>query len=156
MSSSLAVLPNPMDRERRVAELEDELVQTREALRQERLKNTQSTQALQGVVELRRALSPLYQALRRVFEEMNVEGVVEVTPAVDDRKRAVWEAWKMRMPGITARIIDALLLHGSLTQTQLRIHAQCARSSVPNAVMALNRAGLINKDAGGRISLKQL
>ncbi len=150
MSSSLAILPNPHDR---IRDLEAELVETREALRQERLRATQNTQAVR---EMRTVLLPLYNALRRLFDEMESNGIAEVATPVDDRKRAVWDAWKQRMPGIPARIIDALLLHGALTQTQLRIHAQCARSSVPNAVLALNRAGLINKESGGRISLKQL
>jgi hypothetical protein len=151
--SSLAVLPNPHEQ---IAELRRQLADVQDALREERAKNAQGAAA---VTELRRQLSPLYNGLRAVFGEMEAIGMGEVAAqggGIDPRKRAVWDAWKQRMPGIPSKIIDALLLHGALTQTQLRIHAQCARSSVPNAVMQLNRAGLINKDSGGRISLKEL
>jgi len=148
--SSLAVLPNPHEQ---IAELRRQLADAQEDLRQERSKNAQGAAA---VAELRRQLSPLYNGLRAVFGEMEALGVAETATGTDPRKRAVWDAWKTKMPGIPSKMIDALLLHGGLTQTQLRIHAQCARSSVPNAVMQLNRAGLINKDSGGRISLKEL
>ena len=33
---------------------------------------------------------------------------------LDPRKAAVWEDWKRKMPGIPARFIDALMLHGEL------------------------------------------
>lgn len=161
--SSLAVMPTLhefADRikklERQLEERNRQLEEAQDDLRAERSKNAQGAAA---VAELRRQLSPLYNGLRAVFGEMDALGVAEVAAqggGVDPRKRAVWDAWKQRMPGIPSKMIDALLLHGALTQTQLRIHAQCARSSVPNAVMQLNRAGLINKDSGGRISLKEL
>ena len=150
--SSLAVLPDRQQQQ--IESLRQALAAAEEELRQERAKNAQGAAA---VAELRRVLSPLYNGLRIVFGQMEEMGMAEPADRHDPRKRAVWEAWKAKMPGIPTKIIDALLLHGALTQTQLRIHAQCARSSVPNAVMQLNRAGLINKSADGRkISLKEL
>ena len=74
---------------------------------------------------------------------------------MDPRKAAVWEDWKRKMPGNPAKFIDALMLHGELTQTQLRLHAKCAQGSVAGVVSQLYKAGLISKN-GGRISLKEL
>jgi hypothetical protein len=157
--SSLAVVPNHL--QQRIDALEHELAnRTRQLESAEealRAANALHVQVTEGSRDLRRVLLPLYTALQKVFGEIDVMSVPEAAaPTVDNRKRAVWEAWKTKLPGIPAKMIDALLVHGALNQTQLRIHAQCARSSVPNAVMALNRAGLINKSGDGKISLKEL
>jgi hypothetical protein len=150
--STLAVLPDRQQQQ--IESLRQALAAAEEELRQERAKNAAG---FEGIRDLRRALQPLFSALQKIYGEIEaVGGSSEPSTGADPRKRAVWEAWKTKMPGIPTKIIDALLLHGALTQTQLRIHAQCARSSVPNAVMQLNRAGLINKSADGKISLKEL
>lgn len=149
--SSLAVLPNPHEQ---IADLRRQLADVQEDLRQERSKNAQGAAA---VAELRRVLTPLYGGLRAVFGEMEALGVAEVAaPGGDPRKRVVWEAWKQRLPGIPSKMIDALLVHGALNRTQLRIHAGCARSSIPNAIGTLYRAGVIDKRGDGKISLKEL
>jgi len=131
-----------------------QLAEVEEALRQERGKNAMIEA---GVAQLRTALSPLYQGLCRVFGEIDAMGVEisGVDSGMDPRKAAVWEDWKHKMPGIPARFIEALMLHGELTQTQLRLHAKCAQGSVAGVVSQLWKAGLINKN-GGRISLKEL
>jgi hypothetical protein len=150
--STLAVLPDRQQQQ--IESLRQALAAAEEELRQERAKNAAG---FEGIRDLRRALQPLFSALQKIYGAIEaVGGSSEPSTGADPRKRAVWEAWKTKMPGIPTKIIDALLLHGALTQTQLRIHAQCARSSVPNAVMQLNRAGLINKSADGKISLKEL
>lgn len=107
-----------------------------------------------GAQELRQILAPLYHALGLIFgqvENMNLPGVISTDP----RKAAIWAEWKQKLPGHPAKFIDALLIHGSLTQTQLRIHAQCAAGSVPGVVSKLWQAGLINKN-NGKISLKDI
>lgn len=157
--SSLAVVPNHL--QQRIDALEHELAtRTRQLESAEealRAANALHVQVVEGSRDLRRVLMPLYTALQKVFGEIDLMGVPEATSGnVEPRKAAVWQAWKTKLPGIPAKMIDALLVHGALNQTQLRIHAQCARSSVPNAVMALNRAGLINKSGDGKISLKEL
>lgn len=112
-----------------------------------------------GASMLRTVLNPLYSALAHIYGELDAMGVNGGTPpsptGMDPRKAAVWEDWKRKMPGIPARFIDALMLHGELTQTQLRLHAKCAQGSVAGVVSQLWKAGLINKN-GGRISLKEL
>ena len=109
-----------------------------------------------GVSRLRTALTPLYQALQQIYGDIDA---MEISPesgnGMDPRKAAVWEDWKRKMPGIPSRFIEALLLHGELTQTQLRLHAKCAQGSVAGVVSQLWKAGLINKN-GGRISLKEI
>jgi hypothetical protein len=159
--SVLSPLPDPL---RRVHEIQKEMDELRNQLddaqadaRTERRKREAMER---GVGELRTVLSPLYQALAHIFGEIDVMGISEVasSPAasgVDPRKAAVWEDWKRKISPIAGRFIDALLLHGELTQTQLRLHAKCAAGSVPGVVSQLWKNGLINKN-GGRISLKEL
>ena len=131
-----------------------QLAEAEEALRQERLK---SASLEKGVAILREILNPLHQGLNLVFGQIDEMGVASgsSTTGMDPRKAAVWEDWKRKLPGIPARSIDALMLHGELTQTQLRLHAKCAVGSVAGVVSQLWKAGLINKN-GGRISLKEL
>ena len=73
------------------------------------------------------------------------------------RSSAVWEDWKKKLGATAAsKIIDILLLHGQLDQTQIRIHLGTSRmQTVYDAVSKLNKAGIINKN-GGKISLKEL
>lgn len=72
-----------------------------------------------------------------------------------EREESVWESWKQRLGGQTAKVIDALLLHGEMNTTQIAIAIGTRRNNIPNLVFKLNQAGLINKN-GGRFSLKQL
>lgn len=116
---------------------------------------------------LRRQLSPLYRALQMVFGELDAAGVADAVPVSttgaaaaaaavgDPRVQAVWEKWKSHLPGYPARIIDALLIHGEMNTSQLAIAAGCKRQRISEGIVRLNKAGLINKNAG-RFSLKQL
>lgn len=159
--SILSPLPDPM---RRVNELQREIDELRNQLddaQADARKERQKREAMErGVSRLREALTPVYGGLQMVFGEMDAVGVSETpssssAPGVDPRKAAVWEDWKRKISPIAGRFIDALLLHGELTQTQLRLHAKCAAGSVPGVVSQLWKNGLINKN-GGRISLKEL
>lgn len=144
------------DRDTIIAGLREQLRQCREELAAERSKgSTVET----GVVNLRRALSPLYSALQQVFGEIGtlVEVGIEadVRPSVMPQKSVAWESWKQRLGGKTAEAIDVLMVHGELNNTQLRIHLGCAARTVQNVVMALNKYQLIKKQ-NGKISLKDL
>jgi hypothetical protein len=158
MSLTLTAIPNPQQqleslqrelyqRNRQIAELE-------ETLRQERAKNASIER---GVGELRTVLSPLYQALGHVFGEIEHMGVGEVASGstMSPRAQAAWANWKQKLGGLPAKFIDALMVHGSMTQTQLRIAVGCANGSVAGVVSTLWKAGLINKNSG-KISLKEL
>jgi hypothetical protein len=157
--SILAPLPSWQQKaeslQRELYHRNQELADAEEALRQEKLKTAAMEQ---GVSRLREALTPLYSGLQMIFGEIDSTGVqaaATATSGLDPRKAAVWEDWKRKMPGIPSRFIEALMLHGELTQTQLRLHAKCAQGSVAGVVSQLWKAGLINKN-GGRISLKEL
>lgn len=156
--SVLTALPTERQRleslQRELLERSQQLADAQDALRIERLKVASLER---GLAELRTVLTPLYQGLQHIFGEMASLGVEAGAAAhgLDPRKAAVWEDWKRKMPGTPARFIEALMLHGELTQTQLRLHAKCARGTVPGVVSQLWKAGLINKN-GGKISLKEL
>lgn len=77
------------------------------------------------------------------------------TVQVDDRQSKVWESWKQRLGGSCAKVIDALLTHKDLNTQQLAIATGLHRTTIPNLIFRLNKAGLINKN-GGRFSLKSL
>ena len=146
------------DRDLMISGLKEQLRQAQEALAIERSRNAQTDK---GMKQLRSILAPLHGALGAVFGELDAMGIGSdasqgnFTPAPDARKAAIWESWKKKFPGTPARFIEALLLHGELTQTQLRIHAQCAQGSVAGVVSTLWKAGLISKN-GGKISLKDV
>ncbi|HET6220157.1 MAG TPA: hypothetical protein VFE27_24225 [Acidobacteriaceae bacterium] len=136
-----------------LANRNEQLRDLEKQLRDERKK----THALEvGVAQLRQVLEPLFRGLQMVFGEIDALDIeARQSHPQAQKSSAAWESWKQRLGGQTAKAIDALLLHGSLTQTQLRIHIGCARGSVPGIVYQLNKAGLINKD-GNQISLKDI
>lgn len=158
MSLMLNALPDPraqveslqralLEKNSRIADLEEELRQVKAEYN--------ATRA--GLAELRFTLAPLYRAMQMVFGHLDAMDVSAngAAPA-SDAKRAVWESWKQKLGGLTAKAIDVLSLHGPMNQTQLRIQLACASRSVTNIVAALNKAGLINKAEGGKIALKEL
>jgi hypothetical protein len=130
-----------------------QLNEATEALRMER----QKTAAIErGVAELRSILSPLYGALQMVFGQVEAMGVTAaVSSESDPRKKAIWDSWKAKLPAGEGRAIDALLLHGAMTTSQLRIHVGCASRTAQNIVQALKSKGLIVKD-GAQLRLKDL
>ena len=160
MSSTGLMLTPPADRTQQTIEslrrdnymLGCQVEELREQLRQEKLK---AVSVGRGVTQLREILSPMFNGLKMVFGEIDAMGVVDAPSAPDSRVAAIWSDWKQKFPGHPSRAIDALLLHGSMTQGQLRIAVGCATGTISNVVSILNRAGLINKN-GGKISLKEL
>ena len=105
---------------------------------------------------LRRQLTPLYQALRIVFGEMDAIGEdTRENAAVNPKVSAVWESWKQKLGGKQAEFIQALLEHGSMTAIQLKVATHTGTSTVPQVIYKLNTLGLIDKN-GGKYSLKQL
>lgn len=155
--SLLNSLPNPQQQieslQRELYQRNRELADIQEELRQERAKTAQSSA---GTKELRAVLDPLYRALQLIYGEMEAMGVPAASSGGSDPRVAkAWEAWKQKLGGQAAKAIDALLLHGSMNQVQLRIQIGCASGSTPGIVSQLWKAGLINKN-GGKISLKEL
>jgi len=141
----------------RALELENESLREDLAIARaeaERAKN----QAARSVGELRRQLNPLYQALRMVFGELDaIAPASEATgaPGYNDKKLAVWESWKQKLPGKRADFIQALLDHGEMTGTQLRVATHTAAGSVAGIIHELKKLGLIQK-SGDKYSLKEI
>jgi hypothetical protein len=110
---------------------------------------------------LRRVLLPLHQAMRLVFGEIDKISPVgngaepHAAPQQSDKKRGVWDSWKQKLPGKRADFIQALLDHGDMTGTQLRVATHTAAGSVAGVIHDLKKLGLINKN-GDRYSLKEL
>ena len=152
------ILPPPRDR---IAELtrENEAIKAEiRELKIDLLRERESNSALeQGVINLRNALTPLHRALGQVFGEIEATGIQDSqgTPVAQPKHKAVWDSWKEKLGGKAADAIDALLLHGEMTHTQLKIHIRCGQQTVYDTVHRLNKAGIINKN-GSRISLKGL
>lgn len=107
---------------------------------------------------LRKTLGPLYSALQFVFGELDAAGVDEAPAAsgsANPRTMAVWDAWKSRIGGQPAQLIDAFLLHGEMTSGQIAIAIGINAKNVAHVVHKLNKAGLIQKN-GGKFSLKSI
>lgn len=144
---------------RRIEFLEGELERMRQELRSAR---NETSSIKHGVAAVRRTLEPLHNALRVVFGEMDAAGIESSAeeakgqhPTANSRVAAAWESWKQKLGGLQARFIEALLLHGEMTGTQLRIVVGCATGSVSPTISHLNKAGLIFKN-GNKYRLKEL
>lgn len=145
--------------ERDVYRLEGELAAAREATRKAH------SDIERAVANLRRQLSPLHQALRQVFGEIDAvlpesetppySGTPSVGNQNTDRVTKIWDSWKARFPGRAAQIIDALMLQPGMNAGQLAIAIGCHRNSIPDLIYKLNKAGLIRK-SGNAFFLKDL
>jgi hypothetical protein len=140
----IAALEQDNDRlQEQVSQLQSELRRSRE-------------DTARSVAGLRRELSPLYNALRRLFGEIDNLGVEdEPAPRVQPKTSAIWESWKRKLGGKPAEFIDILLEHGEMSAAQLKIAAHCGQRTVYDTIFKLNKAGLVNKN-GGKFSLKQI
>ena len=125
--------------------LSDEVLEVRRELRE----------AHAAVAALRTQLHPLYRALQAVFGEMEHVAAGEIPAPNNPRVSAVWESWKQKLGGMSAKFIDALLLHGEMSVAQLRVAMQCRQQTVYDVSSKLGKLGLLNKN-GGKYSLKQL
>jgi hypothetical protein len=161
---SLSVF-NPLpDQQRRIDELTRALRSADERgdrLEGELLTERRKNKTIEGgVAELRKILAPLYHALGMVFGQIDAMGIQgEPGPSASAPKNsAAWESWKQKMGpnSAAAKIIDILMIHGKLNNTQIRIHLGTSRmQTVYDAISKLNKASLLNKN-GDEFSLKEL
>lgn len=137
-------------------ELRDENRELRDQLREARAEITiAKRESARALSALRQQLNPLYRALQAVFGEIEASGISDDGPApTNARIAAVWENWKSKV-GSSAKLIDALLLHGEMNTSQLSVATGFHRTTIPAHVFKLNKLGLLNKN-GGKFSLKQL
>ena len=137
-------------------ELRDEVRQLKRDLQNARAETQIAKRdAARAMTELRRQLSPLYKALQMVFGELDSVSADDTPTASSPKTSAVWEAWKSRIGGQPAKVIDALLLHGDLNAGQIAIAIGISPKNVAQVIHKLNKASLIEKN-NGRFSLKSL
>ena len=142
------------NRDALIASLEFEVETLKSELAREKQAGREGARA---VLALRKTLTPLYQSLQMVFGQMETVSAGIDAPssaAIEPRVKAVWDNWKSKL-GSTAKIIDALLLHGEMNTQQLSVATGFHRTTIPAHIFKLNKNGLINKN-GGKFSLKQL
>lgn len=152
----MAVWTPPDPRDREIDALRAEVKTLRTDLTIARTEAARAQQdADRALGMLRKQLTPLYRALQAVFGELDAAGVEDAPQNTSPRVSAVWENWKAKLGGGPAKVIDALLLHREMNTQQLAIAIGCDRTTVPNYIHRLNKAGLLNKN-GGRFSLKEL
>jgi molecular chaperone GrpE (heat shock protein) len=139
---------------RKVSELEDELAVSR--AEGQRAHN----RVERGVRLLRDSTRDILNGLKLIHGEMDamipdtgISAGGVAAPQFDPR----WDAWKQKLGTNTApaKVIDALLTHGSLTRTQLRPVCEIGWSTLDAATGRLKNLGLIEK-SGDRWILKTL
>lgn len=133
----------------RIEELEGELEVSRVEARNAK------RGAERAVSALRQQLSPLYQALRAVFGEMDAVIPESNNGSGPQAKSDVWEKWKRQLGGKPAEFIAAMQEHGEMTIPQLRVATHSGQQTCYDVTSKLNKLGLINKN-GGKYSLKSL
>lgn len=128
--------------------LEEEVRGLRHDLDEAQAKNETLERSLRN---LRRQLSPLHNALRAVFGEIELAvGEEQYAPAAngagpqsESRTDPRWESWKAKIPGRPAEMIDLLLLHKSMGTKALMSAMHCAKDTVYGSAKKLNAAGLL-------------
>jgi hypothetical protein len=113
-----------------------------------------------SIRNLQSTLLPFHRAFRVLFGEMDLAvGEATAGPAnpsapAEQGNDPRWESFKNRFPGVGARIIDALQIHGDMQVTHLATFVKAAKGTVYNAGDKLSAAGAITR-AGGIWSLKR-
>jgi phosphoribosylanthranilate isomerase len=151
---------DPVRLRREIAGLEQELQKAKD----ETLTAKQSAKdAVQAIRALRQELEPFYTALKMIYGEISRVEVDSLSDgnrpmqhrSMDASKQAVWEAWKNKLGGNAAKVIDALLVHRQMTATQLAIATGINSKNIAQTIYKVNKAQLLNKN-GREFSLKEL
>lgn len=148
----------PDHRDRIIASLEQEIRSLKIELGDARQDAEDARRSAErAVASLRKQLTPVYRAFQMLFGEMDaVAPESDHSPApMNDKKQAMWERWKQKLPGKRAEFIQALLDHGEMTAAQLKVATHSGTSTVPQIIHQLNSVGLIQKN-GNKYSLKEL
>jgi chromosome segregation ATPase len=126
-------------------QLKDEREQAQQAIQDAR---RQSAQANRSRAKLKQVLSPFYQALRMIFEELSdveTDSTAESSPATGPISERAYQAWKERLPPACGKIIDALLVQ-SLTSSQLATMCKMHYDTAVKSLGILTKNGLIQKN----------
>jgi hypothetical protein len=138
-----------------VANETDELVRENERL-QECLRESRDemAQMMKSVVAYMERFRQLHEVLGAMLGEANSVSSQSVNTKMP-QSRGVWESWINKLGGRRADIIRALLEHGAMTGTQIRISAHIPEGSLGSTIHDLKKLGLISKN-GQHYSLKEL
>lgn len=143
---------------RRIAALEHELADAKLA-RDEAQR--ESTALAEGVKRIRRQLSPMHEAMKLLFGELDQvtfresgasEAVAPSVPA-STWPSPVWDSWKSRLGARCGYVIDFLLIHQNVTVTQIGIALHSDKRTIRKAIARMTEAGIISR-SGARVSLK--
>ena len=141
----------------RIQELEEDNQRLRDELE---LAKSADARAAISVASLQRMLRPLYTALGQIFGEVEALGL-ETDLSVErssSKVQAVWDDWKTKLPPSCGKVIDALLMHGPMTQQQICVAARMSPNTLGGGlgVLArLSKGGLIDR-RDGKIALKKI
>ena len=117
-----------------------------EALRLERNK-TAAIEA--GSRELRQILLPLFNAMKRIYGELDLMGIADAldpTPGASSGNRnEFWERTKARVGGKMADIIDVLMGHPGMTTTAVAKAAGCRVTTASTLLSRLKGQNLTMK-----------
>lgn len=145
----------------RIRQLEDQIRDLKHELRQAQNDAAhEKDKAGEVLGEMRRLTLPFYRLLQAIHGEIDRLGVAETSNVASaspttEAKKAVWDIWKQKLGSPCARIIDALLVHGTMTRTQLCITTGIQGSNIAKPISRLYTANLLNKN-GSEYSLKQI
>src|SRR5665213_1538537 len=104
------------------------------------------------ISSMRARFKPEFDSLQALFADL--DSVSSNGHHVD---RGVWEPWIQKLGGRAGKMVEALLVRGSLTRTQLATMTEQSPNSgsFSNNMSALNRNGLIERE-GDKIKLKTI
>lgn len=137
---------------RKVLQLEEELTNAHQALRDARKRGASEAAAM---LSLQKALDPFYKALRMIYGEMEDAGVGgEVgTDAMQPIPEGKYAAWKQRLGDSCSAVIDALLVE-PMSHKQLIGYCKRHYNTIAGALKTLQNNSLIEKN-GTKWSLKR-
>jgi hypothetical protein len=138
-----------------VARLQDDVADLhRQLAEKDRALVAEHRSTTAAMKNLRRVLSPLYTALRQVFGDLDplLAGSDDDPPsAATGRTASVWADWKTKLPHSCGKVIDALLLHGPMTQSQIIVAAKISPNTLgggSGVIARMNKAALWTKRDG--------
>lgn len=154
--------PDPRDAE--IERLKRELRQANAEKNAAEVRATNAEEEVDALVApLRQVLTPIHQALKIVFREMDaVDGGGSSTGASGDggaqsetvERKAYWAEWKERLGPSCAKVIDLLLLQGSATVINISTAVKMSTKTVYIATSKMGRSGIL-QNSGGKFSLKR-
>lgn len=162
MGSLVVTAPPSLNdhRDRIIASLEEENRDLKEQVNMARRElESQRSDSLRAVAELRKILLPLHHGLKLVFGEIDAiapnDGPAMYRSAPDGNG-SKWDAIKQRLAPRMREAVDILLMQGSMKRTQLAAALKMDYSNcTKNVVGVLLRQGWL-VDNGGNLSLKEL